>query len=378
MDTSGIRLVVNGSIYSSWLGLAVDNAIDKVGGGFSISAVERNHPGINRFDACQILVDGELVLTGYVTDRAPHYDGHSRGVEITGRTKLQDLVECCPDISSGQFKGYTLAAIARAICALFGIGVVVEYDPPQKFPDATLQRGETGFLFLERLGRLAGTLLSEDENGNLVLTRAGVQRAAGVLQRGVNIKAARAKMSGEKRFSQTIIKGQRAIGSAAGQSQAGGGEGAAPAPVATNLRAVAVDPLVPRYRPKVCLAEAQMDLAGMQMRANWMRNYAFGRSTEAEITVYGWRDAAGELWRVNRIVAVVDDWLDINRDLLIVSRAFRMDDKDGRITTLKVAPPEGYTPDPGQVKAHCRCGGSGRAASSGDDSSANQWEGPGT
>jgi prophage tail gpP-like protein len=71
--------------------------------------------------------------------------------------------------------------------------------------------------------------------------------------------------------------------------------------VQTQQRAEAVDIGVPRYRPRVTMAESQLDVAGMQLRANWQRNFAFGHATEANVTVPGWRQPDGTLWRINRM-----------------------------------------------------------------------------
>ncbi len=99
----------------------------------------------------------------------------------------------------------------------------------------------------------------------------------------------------------------------------------------------------------------------MQARANWERNYVFGRATEAEITVVGWRQDDGALWRINQLVSVTCPWLAIDQDLLIAGVAFHLNE-GGRITVLRVGPVEGYTPDPGQVKLHCRRGKKGKTA----------------
>jgi prophage tail gpP-like protein len=66
--------------------------------------------------------------------------------------------------------------------------------------------------------------------------------------------------------------------------------------VQTTMQASAHDGDVPRYRPRVVLAESQLTQAQMQLRANWMKAYAYGRSTEAQITVQGWRQPDGSLW----------------------------------------------------------------------------------
>jgi prophage tail gpP-like protein len=140
--------------------------------------------------------------------------------------------------------------------------------------------------------------------------------------------------------------------------------------VVTNLRAVAIDSTVPRYRPKVTLAEAQLDQAGMQTRANWQRNYAFGRGTTCNITVRGWRDANGALWTINRLIPVMSPFCELEQDLLIAGVKFHVSNEHGRVTDLRLGPVEGFTPDPGQVKLHTKRGK--KTASGG-----NQWEGAG-
>jgi prophage tail gpP-like protein len=67
---------------------------------------------------------------------------------------------------------------------LFKIDVVVRTDVGEPFPDATIERHETGFAFLERLCRLRPVLATDDEQGRLVLTRAGSDRAHDALLQG--------------------------------------------------------------------------------------------------------------------------------------------------------------------------------------------------
>jgi len=92
-------------------------------------------------------------------------------------SKTEDIVDCSPDIKGGQFACYKPVTIARAIANLFKIDVVVRTDVGEPFPDATIERHETGFAFRERLARLRSVLTADDEQGRLVLTKAGSDRA---------------------------------------------------------------------------------------------------------------------------------------------------------------------------------------------------------
>ena len=107
---------------------------------------------------------------------------------------------------------------------------------------------------------------------------------------------------------------------------------------------------MPRTRPRISIAESQLDLAGLQRRATWQRNFAFGQSTEADITVKGWRQPDGTLWRTNQLVSVSSRPLGVDQDLLVAGVQFNLSNGGGRTTALRLGPIEGYTPDPGQVK----------------------------
>ena len=348
-----VTVLANGQTYDGYTAITAERHLDRMSSRVTVELGAKwstaSHARVPLLGGPAVVMIGkDPFLTGYLDDYNPRFDAGSHTTSTTGRSKTCDLLDCTPEIASGQFKGYQLAAIARAVAAPHGIGVVLQTDATQIFPDATLQRGETAFTFLERLGRLAGVLLCDDPMGNLVLTTAGSTRSSGTLVLGQNIISGSATISMAKRFSRYVVKGQRAIGSSAGQSEAA--EGDQPADIQTSLQAVALDPAVTRYRPRVTIAEAQLDQAGMQRRANWERNYAAGRGTECTVVVPGFRTQGSDLWAINTLVNVNIPWLQIAQDLLIVGVTMKMDSISGRTTTLRLAPAEGYTPDPGQVR----------------------------
>src|SRR4029077_7785864 len=70
-----------------------------------------------------ILLDGEVVITGYVDSYAPRFDANSHGVEIRGRSRTCDFVDGAAIVPGGQFKQLTLTEIAERLAAPFGITV---------------------------------------------------------------------------------------------------------------------------------------------------------------------------------------------------------------------------------------------------------------
>lgn len=371
-------LTVNGRTYGGWTSLRVGRGLDRCASDFEAEITERwiddgQEQGfvILPFQEAQIKLGPDPVLTGYIDAFVSTFDARRHTVHVRGRSRTEDLVDCSPDIQSGQFKGYTLEAIVRSLCALFKIEVVVQTDAASQIvADATIERCETAFTFIERLCRLAGVLATDDPLGRLVLTRAGVQQASGRLEWGKNIIRGEGHFNVHNRFSDYIVKGQHGTGGGTG----GGGldlsqfAGPGPAvysgkssPVVTNQHAAAHDDRTPRYRPHVTLAESQLTQAQAQLRANWQRAYAFGRSYQFHADVAGWRQPDGSLWQLNQLVSTTSPgYLGIDGDLLVAHIEYTLDDRGGRQTRMMLGPVEGYTPDPGQVRIHKKRGRKGR------------------
>lgn len=64
---------------------------------------------------CMVASDAEVELTGYIDNYLPVAEADRDSVRITGRSKTEDVIDCALDIHGGQFAGYKLDAIARAI-----------------------------------------------------------------------------------------------------------------------------------------------------------------------------------------------------------------------------------------------------------------------
>ncbi len=367
-----ITLLVNGKEYGGWTEASVEAGIDRAVRSFSIAVTEKNAVGFasNRimpFDAVQLFIGDDLLLTGFVESYIPQIDAKSHGIRIAGHSKTKDLTDCDLDMPAGQFSGFTVAAIARAVCKLFSLNanvltnlanVVVQNTNPENC--------EKAFVFLERLGRLAGVLLTDDAYGNLLLTTAGSVKSTTSLVQGKNIWRANAIINVAKRYSDYIVVGQSGIGGGSTASWGGaggiGGSGNALAgAVQTAMRAVAHDSAVPRYRPRKTVGESQLTLQQMQARANWQRQYAYGQATKATISVQGYRQNDATLWTPNQIVSVHAPALGIDADLLAVKTKFSKG-AEGSITEMELGPVEGYTPDPGEVKVKKGKSGKGKNA----------------
>lgn len=271
-----LTLVANGTRFTGWTEITLTRGVKQATSQLDM-AVTNAWAGQDvvwplPFTPVQLYLGRDLLLTGFIDTYTGELDAQRHGIRVTARSKTQDLIECMPDIASGQFNSYALDQIARGVCAPFGIDVVVDSqcDVGDPFPTAAMERCETAFRSIERLGRLRRVLLTDDPQGRLVLTSCGTARSSGLLAEGVNLLKLHGVMNGSHRFSEYILKGQKGLGGAGPGCDnwgSAGGIGTEGAPNQTHTRAqlqqraVAFDAGVPRYRPHVKIGVGQLSLA---------------------------------------------------------------------------------------------------------------------
>ena len=337
--TDPITVTINGTIFSKWTAARITRSLTECASTFEFEVTERwkkDAPEpwrIKRYDSAVVAIGGLTALTGYVDLYTVSYDDKSHAVRVSGRSKTSDLVDCVPDVQPGQFDGYTLDAVAKALAAPFGIGVTVECEVGAAFPTVTIERTETAYQLLEKLARLRAVILTDNENGELVLTQAGKGGSAGDIIEGKNILSASCNLSGNQRFQKYVVLSQTPLSWDEQDAQ-------------TQIIAEATDDGVPRFRRFAEIAENPLDTAQAQARAKWRARHNAAISTEASPVMQGFRQADGGLWKINRTSYVKSPRLGIDQQLLIGRVAFTQNSESGSRTEMLVAPPAAFTPEP--------------------------------
>lgn len=330
---SEVVLLVNGERYGGWKTVRVRLGIEQIAGSFELSVSEMwpdqaAEIVIKPFDACKLQIDGETLITGFVDELGVDYDAEQHTVTVRGRDATGDLVDCSAIHASGEWKNQNALQIARDLCAPFDIKVKATVDVGEPFSTWSIQEGETVFENIDRMCRHRALLPISDGVGGMVLTRAGTERAPTALVLGENIKNASGTKSGLDRYSQYIVKGQRPVDDLVEGDDA------------TALRGYTEDEAVPRYRPLIIVDSTASDQASLQKRAEWERNVRAGRAAPMTYTAQGWRHRDG-LWRSNTIVPVRDSFLRTERDYLVKSLQYRLDD-NGEQVDLDITLPEAF------------------------------------
>lgn len=335
MSRTEAKLYVGTSIYGGWQRLSVTRSIEQIANGFELEVTER-WPGqstsrpIRPGEKCTLKLGDETVITGYVDDAEPAYDKEARSLSIRGRDATGYLVDCSAIHKAGQWANTPLDRIASGVCAPFGIKVKVETDVGKPFHSYGIDPGETVFDCIERAARQRAVLLISDGDGNLVITRAGNERAGTALIEGQNILHAQGRFSWKDRYSIIKVLGQeRANDYFYGEHAAG---------ASASIK----DDAITNYRPLIVHAESHGAGATLRDRATWERNVRMGRGNRGTITVQGWTDGDGKLWQPNTLVTVDSSFLYLrNAEMLIVGCLHTLDSGGSR-TALSIVQPEAF------------------------------------
>jgi len=331
-----VELIVNGKRFGGWERISIDRGIEQMSGLFDLTVTDKwNSPTgqlmaeIKAGQSCEVTVAGSTVITGYIDAVHRGYDARSHEINLSGRDKAGDLIDCSAIYKTGAWSNKRIEQIAADLCAPFGIKVSAQAPTGAALPAFSIQEGETVYEAIERAARMRALLVISDGLGGIVLTRASRARAPADLIEGQNILQADGEFNMADRFSDYIIKGQ-----AQGDDNIHGAAVAHPS-------ATCKDSGVPRYRPLIVIAEDQGGTATFAERATWERNIRAGRGTRATVTVNGWA-VGGKVWQPNTITRLTSPFLNADHELLIASVRFTLDDRAGALTTLELARPEAY------------------------------------
>ena len=386
------ELKCNGEIYSGWKEMRVTRSVEQATADFDLTVSERwpllgNAWQIFPGTECTIELGGELVLTGYIDAYEPGCDANSHDISCRGRSKTLDFVDSSVTQTTGQFKGMTPGELTKLLAKPFGIEVIIEKDGTP-IADAQVQQGETCFALLERLVKLQELLITDDEQGRLVLTRAGHTKSSSVLQQGTNLKNLSAKHDDSERFSDYIVKAQRPAnrtyddygetganlriplglphGKRFAMERAAGKRATKPKEL-TQITATVKDPGVKRYRPHVIVADSQSDAAEAAKRADWEMRRRKAKSKNATVTVVGWHQDDGSLWKQNQMIWIHSRYLGLDMEMLIGKVSFSYGN-GGELTELDLMLPDALLPDPKRKTKQDKTKGDGKGGGGGDGS----------
>lgn len=339
--SSPISLRINGEIFSDWLSSRFSFSLDNGASSFEFQTSARWASSffsgtsawqIPAQSPVEILIDGQLVLTGYVDSDAPNASAQDHVVSIGGRSKSGDLVDCSVVHDSYAWTGKTPAQIAEEICRPFGVDVANETDL-DVIPRFQTDSGTSAWDVIRQVAEKSGSLVVPVPSGGIAFQNTSSTSLPFELScpQGIDVQN---DFTG--RFSDWIVNAQ---------AHGYDGEGIASAQISAGVR----DTAVKRYRPKLVTAEGGNDgLTALQI-AEWRKARSVGESLSARVTMPDYKDPNGNIWWPNTLIRVSADRMDLRREMIVSGVDYSFS-SGGTQVTLALKHPAAYTPKPRAVR----------------------------
>lgn len=331
-----VQLEVGGIAYGGWTSVDITRSIAQMTGEFSLRLAAKERTGAEDWRIadgaeCRLSLNGTALITGYIDSVTRYVSSDERGIDIRGRDRTADLVDCSAVHTPGSWRGRKLEQIAKELIEPFGIELKIVGDTGAPFKKFALQQGETVFAAIERMARYRGLVAWSTGDGTLTIGNPDNGLRIGLLVEGDNVLDAFGRREQADRYSDYIVKGQ-----ASGDDERNGR-------TVAQVKGEAKDPAVARYRPLLIVGEEQSDRAALTRRAEWEAAVRSGQSTPAQITIAGWLTHTGQpFFHGARAYCEVPS-ADIEGDLLIETVRFVRDAESGTVAIFDLVPPEAWT-----------------------------------
>lgn len=330
---SSVKLKINDLIYTGWQSVMVVRSIETMAGRFSLNLTDNSPFVVPKSSAVELFLNDEKIISGYSDSINYEISANEYSLSIDGRDKTGDLMDCSTLIPSQELINVSLKEVIDAVIEPFGITAIYNQNPADKFKKFSLQQ-ESGYEAIERATRLRGVLASSNQDGQIIIQEYGAIRANDSIVMGLNVLSASSRFNDINRFSEYLVYGQQS-----GDDNLSLNEIMRPQGFARDFG-------ISRYRPKIVIAEGSINTAMAQKRAEWEASIRAARSVDVEVTLQGWTQSSGNLWRENMIVKTILPDHGINSDMLIKEISYSLDSNSGEKTRIILVRPDAYKLQP--------------------------------
>lgn len=375
-------LNVGGYSFKEFTELHIQRALDQIAGTFNFTAsVHAADPfPIPRQSPCTVEINGTTILTGYVDVITVEYGATTHTVRIAGRDKTADIVDS--KISEKlEFKApITLDTVIKRTLEDIGatdVKVINKVEGLAPYTKKELVSGKIGmgaFEFIDKYAAKRQVVLTTDGLGNIVVTRASSENSGITLRNSLqpgaqnNIKLATATFDDSERYNTYKLYAQ--------QNHAADPKSTEHPKVGTYYSAEVTDDKVRPSRKYRAIGEGSQPSDKLLERAKWEANIREAKSFNYTATMVelGPYSMEGAPYQPNTLVTVIDDFADVEVELLIVRVSQSVTNTEGSITELVMMSREAFIlirSEPSKDKAgkNAKKGGKG-----GDDSKYSNFD----
>jgi len=338
-----ISVLVEGEKWSGWNSVQVVRTLDSCAGSFrlGIPLVRGRRWPILPGQAIKVLIGDDLICTGFVDRLEATLDNDGRRIEIEGRDRTADLVDCSSEAKAFEWRGLELAQIVAELVSPYGILIDVQTKrASERFELFSRTADESAWDVIERACRTKGVLAYTLENGTLALAPIASKIVTGVLTEGGNIHRASVRWDVSGRYATYEVE-------AAGR----GGDDSWGEQV-ISIKGSSKDSAIDRHRLLVIRGEDHFTREDAQRMAEWEATARRARSTAIEVEVLGWRHLdrfaqQQQPWRVNQLASVIlREAFGIAGDFLVSRVEMNLGESGESRTMLELVPPDAFIPQP--------------------------------
>jgi len=346
-----MRLEVDGVQYTNFTAASCEIRLDALCNTFRFDAVAPNGQALpfKGGEQCKVIVEGETVLTGFIEVVNVNYDAGNHTINISGRDKTADLLDSTLDnIDDIRGDGLTLKALIEKVINQLGLSIqVIDQVNPAPYNAAediaAPEPGDNAFSFIEQYAKKRQVLLTSNGDGNIVITANSGRSADGAVQHIIGAEDNNVISSS---FSYDTTGRFNAYKMASGLN-----------PTALNLAGDTdlaslvnqsggvLDSEIRAGRQLILISETPFSNGPCEDRAKWEADVRRARGLVYSATVPNYRvnGDTGDLWSINRIYQIVDDFVGKIEPMLCNSVTFTFDLSSGRNTNLGFVGQKAYT-----------------------------------
>ena len=282
-------------------------------------------------DPCEILLGGQLAVTGLITNRQVSYTATEHGIQLSGvGRQWGPATSSVPmkDNKNNFDKMTPEAAVNKAVTQVGGslkvIGSVDSetLDRLQSFP------GEQTWDFACRVARMGCATMGTDHLGNFLLIGEHEYPVTQNLIEGENILKMQCVFSNEQMYNEYALTGQFAVTDEKTQRQAAEMRASTGGVMEEALRHIEIVTDQPVKSPQQ-----------LQRRANYEALHADGTQVVANVTVQGWLRDGTNLWRCGDLVYIRSPMCPLDMAMKIQTATFTQDSRSGTTTLLECVLP---------------------------------------
>ena len=345
MYNNTVYVIVQGEKLTGWESVRITKTMESLSGSFSLDMVEQENIDrlVDTQKLLQVYIDDTKIMTSFIDKNNGKVNPNLAQLTITGREMTADLIDCSAINTPGTWNNIKVLRLIEQLLApvpgsSFLMDIKSEIDFPTAIKKFSINTGDTVFEALQKICNLQNVLPITNADGDIILVDTG--EASGsttdALVLGDNVKEANSNVNFTERFSNYSVKGE--------SSNPGGGWGDTGTKI-ISAYGEAIDENVTRFRPLQIKAEDNVDSAFAVKRAAWEAQIRAGKSQRIKVMVPEWRQSDGQLWEVNKVAPVIVKPLKVETALLIVSLTYELNES-GRFTTLSLASPDIFQPEP--------------------------------